>query len=311
MKKLIISRFLAMLAFIFTAVAAAVVLYASGFNSLEGAIGNKVIDICHSTGIIAMCLLYFFAGKKFYEVSIKKLLLVFFIWTVAVFSASIFINPYLTYLSGGYSWFPAYINNILGFTKNPYLSGIIGFFVEMAIIILGIYTGRIKAGKTEGKYSIYLSKFCGIIIAFIISCMVRGLFVILSKRAPMGYLSKEGVRLGWIISMLPVSLWYIYAGFKSFRTNLKITLPVVLLWDALGVFLWYIFKSWKLLAVNGGYFAFLEGICYITEDRYLLLSFIVAYILEVLFITAGVLLGRYFNKRKALKGENPKEIVSE
>ncbi len=310
MKKLIITRIIALFAFVFTAVAVAAVLYASGFYSLEDSIWNKVIDIYYSSGIIAVCIFYFFAGKRFHGVSIKKLTLVFFIWSLICWILSFFVNQYLIFLSGGHNFFGGYAYR-LRISANPHITPVIGFLVEMVVIIMGIFIGRIKAGKTDGKYVIFLSKFCGIIIAFITACMVRGIFVVASPRAPLGYLSKEGVRLGWIISMLPVALWYIYAGFKSFRLNLKIILPIFLLWDILGIVLWRVFKAWKLLEINGGYFAFHEGLSYITKDRYLFLVCISAYLLEALFITAGVFLGRYFNKKKVITKETSCEIVTE
>ncbi len=299
MKKLIITRILAFFTYILALISAAIMLYVCGIDTNVKMTENWAMEVCYSLGIIAMFLLYFFAGKKFYEISIKKMILVFFIWTVLIFAATAFINKNMFYLNGGYSWLSVYID-ILGFTKSPYLSGIIGFLVEIIVIIMGIYMGRIKAGKTEGKYVIFLSKFYGIIIAYVISCLMSAIYVLASPKAPLEYLEKKGMGFSWIIAMLVVALWYIYAGFKSFRLNLKITLTSFLLWDALGIFLWVVFEKMILLSLSGGYMAFSMVLIDIANGKHKWLTYIGAYLLETLFITAGVLLGRHFNKKKVL-----------
>ncbi len=310
MKKLIITRIFAFFAFIFVGMIAGIILYAFGIDIDDERVGNLARDICFSSGIIAMCLLYFFAGQRFHDVSIKKLIPVFFIWTAAVFAASAFTSSYLIALNGGNSCFSAYIYR-LGIANPPYISGIIGFLVEMAVIIMGIYIGRINSGKSDGKYAIYLSKFCGIIPAYVMSCMLRGLFIVISPRAPMGYLNREGQIFGWTVSMLPVALWSIYAGFKSFRTNLKIALPVFLLWNAFTVFLNGAFGLWDFLKLGGIFRAFSTGLIVITDGKYKWFVYIGAYLLEALFITAGVLLGRHFYKKKELTFEITENAIEE
>ncbi len=310
MKKLIITRILAFFVFYIVHLTVELIMYSCGIDIFDEAIGNWISEVTASAGIIGICVLYFFAGKKFHDVSIKKLLLVFFIWTAVAFAATIFIHKYMFYLGAGYVCFPSYIHR-LGLTKDYFLSGIIGFFTEMTVIIMGIFIGRINAGKTDGKHVIYLSKFCGIILAYVISCMLIGLFIATSPRAPMGYLTREGQIFGWAVSMLPVALWSIYAGFKSFRTNLKITLPIFLLWNAFTVLLNSAFGLWDFLKLGGIFRAFSMGLIVMTDGKYKWFVYIVAYLLEALLITAGVFLGRYFNKRKALKGENPREITVE
>lgn len=303
MKKLIITRFAGLLICLLWAIITAFISFLLNTPTDDSEL-RWYIDLSYASGIIPLCFIYFFAGKRFHDVSIKKLTAIFFIWTLVVLGTSVFINQYLLVLSGGYSCFSAYIDRV-GITENRYLVWIISFLVEMAIFIIGIFMGRIKSGKIKEKYVIFLSKFCGVIIGYVIVFFVSSIFVVVSPKAPLGYLANEGAHLGWIISMLPVALWYIYAGFKSFHLNLKITLPIFLLWDALGIFLWRALKMWDLFKLCGGYVVFFNGIGNILNGKHMIPACIFAYILETLFMTAGVLLGRHFNKKKVL----PEEIA--
>ncbi len=310
MKKLIIARILAFFTFMLAAIVAAIVLILCGINVYESAIENWAIEVCLSIGTISVCLLYFFSGKRFHDVSLKRLIPLFFIWTVTVFLISAFTTPYLIALNGGFSWISVYIDRV-GIAKAPYISGIISFLVEMSVIIMGIFIGRIKAGKTDGKHLIYLSKFFAIIIFYAIGELIKVIFVLVSPDAISQELITQGVHFGGIIAMLPVALWSIYAGFKSFRANLKIVLPVFLLWNAFTLFLNGAFGLWDFLKLGGIYRAFSMGLISLTGGKYLLVSYIASYLLEALFITAGVFLGRYFNKKKGLQKEPFEDIVNE
>ncbi len=310
MKKLIITRIFAFFAFMIAAIVAVIVLTECGIKVYESTIENWALDICFCIGVIGICLLYFFAGKRFHDVSIKKLIPVFFIWTAAIFTISAFTSPYLVALNGGFSWLSVYID-MLGIAKAPYFSGIISFLVEMSVIIMGIYMGRIKAGKTDGNHVIYLSKFFGIIIFYIISELVNATFVLASPEALSQELITKGVRFGGVIAMLPVALWSIYAGFKSFRTNLKITLPIFFLWNAFTLFLNGAFGLWDFLKLGGIYRAFSLGLISLTDGKYKWVTYIGAYLLETLFITAGVLLGRYVYKKKELTFEITENAIEE
>ena len=128
---------------------------------------------------------------------------------------------------------------------------------------------------------------------------------------PQEIIITQGVRFGGAVAILPVALWSIYAGFKSFRANLKIVLPVFFLWNAFTLFLYGAFGIWDFLKLGGIYEAFSMSLISLANGKYKVLTYIAAYLLEALFITAGVLLGRHFDKKKGLSEETTEEIVTE
>ncbi len=309
MKKLIITRFLGLLVCLLVGAIVIVITYLLSPPANE-AYMVYYNYLYYTAGMIPLCLLYFFAGRKCYDVSIKKLLLVFAIWTIAICILSVFVNYYLASLSGGFTCFSSYIY-LIKLIKNKYAAFIIGFLLEMATILTGIFFGRIEKGKTSGKYVVFLSKFCGVIIGYLLVYLIRAIYVVAVPKDSVTELAIEGYRLGWIIAMLPVALWYIYAGYKSFRTNLKLTLPIFFLWNTLGIFLWHAFDLNKCLELCGGYGVFLCGMATFIDGKYQYIAYISAYILEALFITGGVLLGRCIDKKKELPEEIQEVAIAE
>ncbi len=311
MKKLVITRFLGMLACLLGAIVPLMILIL-----LKPPADDFRIEcyayLSFAIGMFPLFLLYFFQAKKYCDVSIKKLLAVFFIWTFIVFVLSGgSLGSKLTFLSGGHCCFASFIG-ISNIIENHFILFIAGFIVEMAILITGIFFGRINKGKSDGKYVIFLSKFCGAIIGYTIMFLVSRIFVIAgSSKVLIEYFSKEGSRLGWIIAMLPVALWYIYAGYKSFRANLKITLPIFLLWNVVAVFFSIAFGLSDIINLCGGYGAFSNGMIAALGEKYNYLAFIIAYLLEALFITGGVLLGRYFDRKKHSSKEIQEVVTAE
>ncbi len=310
MKKLIISRFLAMLVFAIVMIAEIFVTVTCGIDTNDSSNQKFLEDLCFSSGIFAVCLVYFFAGKKFYEVSIKKLILVFFIWGTLVTVASIFID-YLTILSGGLSCLQDYVLKV-GITKKPFISQIIGFLVEMAVIVSGIIVGRIENNKTDGKHFVYISKVLAVIIGFITFSILKSIIGLIYDIPKMNYLDQIGLKWGFLTAMLVAGLWYFYIGFKVFRTNLKIALPVFLVCDLVVIFIWLasgILENALLGEV--GYGGFLSGLKGILFGKVFWSASSIIFLSEALFLTIGVLLGRRFDKKRALPLDFPEITAGE
>jgi len=253
-------------------------------------------NFCLTAGMAALYITYFFAGKRFHDINIKKLILVFFIWTLLVLLMDAVFGIYLMYLSGSFICFTADVIS-MGITGNPYLAYIIGFFIEISVIVTSVLMGRISSGKSDGKHFVFLSKIMSVIIAIITSRFVRHIVVFFSDNPNVNFIAQEGLRLGWLISIITVGLWYFYVGVKCFRTQLKIVLPVYFLWDIIGVSVWRIFGIWDAVILCGGYNGFFSGLRGILPDSFLLPVCIGAFLLEALFLASGVLLGRHLDKK--------------
>lgn len=295
MKKLVIIRLASFVAWFLGTEITAIALLLCRINPEDIMNNWWNLNFCYASGMIALYLFYFFAGKFFHDISIRKLIPIFFIWTLLSILSDAFLAKYLIFSSGSFILFSADVLT-MGFTDNRYLAYPIGFFIEIFVLVTGILLGRITSGKISGGNFVYPAKFFAVIITTMTARFVRHIVVAVSDNPDINYLKDAALDLGWVISLLAVAVWYFYIGYKCHNTNLKIVIPIYFIWNAIGVALWRISGNWNAVMLCGGYTGFFNGIRVCTPDRFLWLVCIGAFLLEATFLTAGVLLRRY--KRK-------------
>ncbi len=299
MKKLIIIRFLAMLVSVIVMNVELFVAALCGFDTYESSSVERLYDLCFSSGAFFVCLFYFFSVRKFHDINLKKLIFVFSVWTIVIFTLSIIVNENFVFLGGGFGPLSSYIAQ-MEIAKQSYTSGIIGFLFEMTVIVSGIVIGRIENNKTDGKYFIYISKALAIIIAIITFSIAKSITGLIYDIPKMNYLDQNGFKWGFLIALLTAGMWLFYAGFKCFRTNLKIVLPVFLICDVLTIFVWLTSGILEYAFLGGEYGSFFKIIKGILLGKVFWSYSLWICLPEALFITAGVLLGRHFDKKKGL-----------
>ena len=298
MKKLIIIRLVSMVAWFLGTEITAVLL--CGFHPDDIMNNWWNVNFCYASGMIALYLFYFFAGNFFHDISIRKLIPTFFIWTLLAILSDAFLAEYLIYSSGSFILFSADVLT-MSFTDNRYLAYLIGFFIEILVLVTGILIGRITSGKIPGGNFVYPAKFFAVIIATMTARFVRHIVVAVSVNPDINYLKEAALDLGWVISLLAVAAWYFYIGYKCYNTKLKIVIPFYFIWNVIGVVLWQISGNWNAIMFCGGYTGFFNGIRVCTPNRLLWVVCIGAFLLEIFFLTSGVLIKRHLDKKKLLQ----------
>lgn len=131
-----------------------------------------------------------------------------------------------------------------------------------------------------------------LLIGFAVECAAATFAVYILKTT-----SKTGLIVGALAGIISAAVLYFLAGFK----NHKASIPKISLW----YFLWSItvlvfasfFKSPILSLVAGGFLLFSQINYFLPTGSEILCS-VLAFILEIFFLSLGIFTGRYADKKQ-------------
>ncbi|MDO5479140.1 MAG: hypothetical protein Q4G23_08255 [Clostridia bacterium] len=248
--------------------------------------------------IALVSVLYFFAGKKCYDVNLKKLLLIFSIWSIII-SLSVLLTsqPLLLLLSGALYCYTNFIPVMFPVTS-PALCLILGFAFEMIILMSGIIYGRLSNKYSNRPFFTYYK--ISSLLLWILSMLFFYSITLIFLKIPYTVL-KQNIALesGRIISGALCCLWYFFAGIKTSKGNLLKTLSAISLWNVLAVILRFVSTSFIPLYLSGGYISLLSAVSVFTNSKAII--YLSAFAVELALISSGVLFGRHLDKKKAKK----------
>ena len=129
-------------------------------------------------------------------------------------------------------------------------------------------------------------------IGYTAECAIAAFAVYILKTTP-----KTGLVVGALTGIISAAILYFLAGFK----NSKASIPKISLW----YFLWTVtvlvfasfFKSPILSLVAGGFLLFSQ-INYFLPAGLEILCSVLAFILEIFFLSLGIFTGRYTDKKQ-------------
>ncbi len=301
MKKLVIWRFI--LPLIFAAIAT---ILAYGIVCFDQRWSNGKNDIYKLSLFIAIAIIsviYFFVGKKYNDVNVKKLFLIFSIWTAVISSVSFLTkNSTILLLSGIHYYYFGAILEIFP-ASTPIIILISGFISEMLVLTTGIVYGRLS--KPEKKYTFTFYKISSLLL-WILSMLFFYSITLIFLKIPYTVL-KQNIALesGRIISGTLCCLWYFFAGIKTSKGNLLKTLSAISLWNVLAVILRFVTTSFIPLYLSGGYISLLSAVSVFTNSKAII--YLSAFAVELALISSGVLFGRHLDKKKAPSFKNDEE----
>ncbi len=291
MKKFIIWRFI--LPLIYTVIAIAVAYGTFFFDSKYSSAENDVFRLSLCIAISIISVMYFFAGKKYYDVNLKKLLLIFSIWSIIISSAVLLTRqPLLLLLSGALCCYTNFIPAVFPVTS-PALCLILGFAFEMIILISGIIYGRISNKYSNRPFFTYY-KISALLLWFISMLFFYSITLIFLKIPYTVLNQKTALETGRIVSGVLCCMWYFFAGIKTSKGNLLKTLLIISLWNVLAVILRFVTDSFIPLYLSGGYISLLGSVSVFTNSKAII--YLSAFALEIFFLSLGVFIDRHANK---------------
>ena len=293
MKKLVIWRFI--LPLIFAAIAT---ILAYGIVCLDQRWSNGKNDIYKLSLFIAIAIIsviYFFVGKKYNDVNVKKLFLIFSIWTAVISSVSFLTkNSTILLLSGIHYYYSGAILEIFP-ASTPVIILISGFISEMLVLTTGIVYGRLS--NADKKLSFVFYKITALLLWFISMLFFYSITLIFLKIPYTVLKQKTALESGLIVSGVLCCMWYFFAGTKTSKGNLPKTLSAISLWNILAVILRFVTSSLIPLYLSGGYISLLGAVSVLTDSKAII--YLSAFMAELALISAGSLLRIHLDKKKA------------
>ena len=304
MKKLITWRFI--LSLIFIVIVTAVVYGLFHFDSKWSSGENDIFKLSLCIVIAIISVIYFFIGKKYNDVNLKNLFLVFSIWTAAVSSVAFLTeNTIILLFNGIHFLYSRAIPEIFSVTA-PIIIPVLGFISEMLVLTTGIVYGRLS--NADKKLSFVFYKITALLLWFISMLFFYSITLIFLKIPYTVLKQKTALESGLIVSGVLCCMWYFFAGTKTSKGNLPKTLSAISLWNILAVILRFVTSSLIPLYLSGGYISLLGAVSVLTDSKAII--YLSAFMAELALISAGVLLRIHLDKKKLLQ-KSQQRIISE
>ena len=306
MKKLVFARFILYVAWIIPTIL--MLLLLTLFDQKYRLDMEAFYSLTVRLSIALVAVLYFFIGKKYYDVNLKKLLLIFSIWSIIISSLVLLTSqPLLLLLSGALYCYTNLIPVTFPITS-PALCLILGFAFEMIILMSGIIYGRLSNKYSNRPFFTYYK--ISALLLWILSMLFFYSITLIFLKIPYTVLKqKTALETGRIVSGVLCCMWYFFAGIKNSKCNLPKAISAISLWNVLAVILRFVSPSFIPLYLSGGYISILSAVSVFTDSKPII--YLSAFAVELALISSGVLFGRHLDKKKAPSFKNDEEKASE